>query len=135
MTLPAVLAPLAEIVPPEAAMRDLVLPMEVTAASHAAVDALPSPAMRALAWLYLDDLHRAHEICQSMDDPLGAHLHAIVHRREGDFGNALYWYRRAGVPDGEGARLVRDVAAGDRSPEAAERQRAEWSALAERVTA
>ena len=116
-------------------MRELIVGMDKTAYGSEAVDALPSPVLRALAWLYLDDLQRAHEICQSIDDPRGAHLHAIVHRREGDFGNALYWYRRAGGPDGEGVRLTRDVAAGDRSEEAVERQRAEWAALADRVAA
>lgn len=136
MTLPPTLAPLAQVVPPERAMRELVLPMEATAAGHEGlVGALPTDALRALAWLYLGDLERAHAVCQAMDDPLGAHLHAIVHRREGDYGNALYWYRRAGEPEGEGARLTRDVAAGDRSDEAVERQRTEWWALAERLAA
>ncbi len=136
MILPPTLSALREIVPPEEALSELVLPMEGATSGadrQAAVEALPTPALKALAWLYFDELGRAHEICQAMDDPLGAHLHAIVHRREGDFGNALYWYRRAGVPEGEGARLTRDVAAGDRSPAAVERQRDAWAALAARL--
>lgn len=136
MTLPPIFAPLGELVSPEEAMRELVLPMEGSASEgREVVAALPTPAFRALAWLYLDALEPAHDICQSIDGPLGAHLHAIVHRREGDYGNALYWYRQAGLSEGEGARLTRDVAAGDRSEAAIDRQRAEWSALAAQTAA
>ena len=119
-------------------MRDLVVPMRGNASPEVVgvVEAMDlSPAFEALAWLYLDELDRAHEVCQAMPDEIGAHLHAIVHRREGDFPNALYWYRRAGLADGEGASLTRTVEAGDRSETAVERQRAEWSALAARLAA
>lgn len=93
-----------------------------------------SPGQKALAWLYLDELERAHDICQSMGDPMGASLHAIVHRREGDFSNALYWWRRAGehpaLQGQDPVGLTKAVRDGDRSPEAVERQREEWAALA-----
>jgi hypothetical protein len=39
---------------------------------------------------------RAHEIAQDIEDADGAWVHAYLHRREGDAGNAGYWYRRAG---------------------------------------
>ena len=41
---------------------------------------------------------RAHELVQ--DDPSreAAWVHAYLHRREGDAGNARYWYARAGQP-------------------------------------
>ena len=42
--------------------------------------------------------NEAHEIAQSIDDPTGAWIHAYLHRKEGDLGNASYWYRRAGKP-------------------------------------
>lgn len=134
MIVPPTLAFLSDFVAPEGAMQALVLSMDETAPADAspAVDALSDPGLQALAWLYLDALEPAHRLCQTMEGPFGAHLHAIVHRREGDYGNALYWYRQAGQPDGEGARLTRDVAAGDRSASAVERQREEWSALAHR---
>ena len=45
---------------------------------------------------------RAHEIAQSVDDPTGAWIHAYLHRKEGDEGNAAYWYRRAGQPIAHG---------------------------------
>lgn len=41
---------------------------------------------------------RAHEIAQEVDDASGAWVHAYLHRKEGDLGNAGYWYRRAGQP-------------------------------------
>ena len=136
MILPLPLVELGALIPVEDAMRRLVVPMrgETSPEEIGMVEAMDlSPAFEALAWLYLDELDRAHEVCQTMDDPLGAYLHAIVHRREGDFSNALYWYRRAG--DEEGARLTRDIEADDRSEDAVERQRAEWSALAAHLVA
>lgn len=39
---------------------------------------------------------RAHEVAQDIDDATGAWVHAYLHRKEGDAGNAAYWYRRAG---------------------------------------
>ncbi len=39
---------------------------------------------------------QAHEIAQDINDTNGSWLHAYLHRKEGDFSNAGYWYRRAG---------------------------------------
>jgi hypothetical protein len=44
------------------------------------------------------DWHRAHEIAQEVEDAAGAWVHAYLHRKEGDLGNAGYWYRRARQP-------------------------------------
>jgi len=49
----------------------------------------------AALWLLADDLQIAHEICQNIPSSHGSALHAIVHRREGDFWNSNYWWRRA----------------------------------------
>jgi hypothetical protein len=38
----------------------------------------------------------AHAIAQDVDDADGAWVHAYLHRKEGDIGNASYWYGRAG---------------------------------------
>ena len=38
----------------------------------------------------------SHDLCQDVPDPAGAWIHAYLHREEGDFGNASYWYHRAG---------------------------------------
>lgn len=45
----------------------------------------------------------AHRIAQDVDTPAGAWVHAYLHRKEGDPGNAGYWYRRAGRPAASGA--------------------------------
>jgi hypothetical protein len=42
------------------------------------------------------DWDRAHRVAQDVDDEKGAWVHAYLHRKEGDLGNATYWYRRAG---------------------------------------
>ena len=41
------------------------------------------------------DWNKAHEIIQNIDDDTAAWIHAYLHRKEGDIGNADYWYRRA----------------------------------------
>ncbi|MBX7073948.1 MAG: hypothetical protein K1X71_12440 [Pirellulales bacterium] len=50
----------------------------------------------AALWLYHDYLDRSHTISQSIDSAEGSYWHAIMHRREGDFGNSKYWLRRVG---------------------------------------
>ncbi len=58
------------------------------------------------------DWARAHEIAQEVEDASGAWVHAYLHRKEGDLGNAGYWYRRARQPvatdslDEEWTRIV-----------------------------
>ena len=42
--------------------------------------------------------HQAHDLCQKVPDPAGSWIHAWLHREEGDYGNACYWYARAGKP-------------------------------------
>lgn len=43
-----------------------------------------------------DDWHKAHALVDSLNDPAACWVHAYLHRKEGDLGNADYWYRRAG---------------------------------------
>lgn len=40
----------------------------------------------------------AHDLCQTLPDPAGSWIHAWLHRQEGDYSNARYWYARAGKP-------------------------------------
>ncbi len=47
-------------------------------------------------WLLANDLDRSHVISQDHASVDGAFWHGIMHRREGDFGNAKYWFRRVG---------------------------------------
>ncbi len=58
-----------------------------------------SPLLRAL-WLDArNDWDGAHRLAQAVDTSDGSWVHAYLHRREGDQGNARYWYRRAGRPE------------------------------------
>jgi hypothetical protein len=42
------------------------------------------------------DWKKAHSIIQDLEDKTASWIHAYLHRKEGDIGNADYWYRRAG---------------------------------------
>ena len=57
-----------------------------------------SPALQALWHDAKGDWDRAHELAQQGDEKAGAWVHAYLHRKEGDEGNARYWYARAGRP-------------------------------------
>ncbi|MBK1439590.1 hypothetical protein JHJ32_06310 [Parapedobacter sp. ISTM3] len=39
---------------------------------------------------------KAHDLINDLTDNQSAHVHAYLHRKEGDLSNADYWYRRAG---------------------------------------
>jgi hypothetical protein len=78
--------------------------------------ATPPPVPPLLLALWHDargDWDEAHRIAQDIDDQGGAWVHAYLHRKEGDPGNAGYWYRRAGQPaasdsfEAEWRRIVR----------------------------
>jgi hypothetical protein len=56
-----------------------------------------SPALQALWWDAKGDWDRAHQRAQERDDKAGIHVHAYLHRKEGDQSNAEYWYRRCGA--------------------------------------
>ncbi len=96
-----------------------------------------SPAVAAGIWLYVDDLHRSHEISQSINEATGAYWHAIMHRRERDFWNSGYWLRkREGHPAMRWydsvdflRRVERDSASNPN--ELVEMQRTEWKTLFE----
>ena len=61
------------------------------------------------------DWDQAHKVAQDIDSSSGASIHAYLHRKEGDLGNADYWYRRAGRRaagdslDDEWKRLVSEM--------------------------
>jgi len=57
-----------------------------------------SPALEALWHDARGDFDRAHQLAQSDEGGAGDWVHAYLHRKEGDSGNAAYWYRRAGRP-------------------------------------
>jgi hypothetical protein len=45
-----------------------------------------------------DDWDASHNIAQDIHSNDGSWIHAYLHRKEGDAGNAGYWYRKAGKP-------------------------------------
>jgi len=55
-------------------------------------------ALSGLWWDAKGDWTRAHEFAQQDEGSEGSWVHAYLHRKEGDQGNAAYWYRRAGKP-------------------------------------
>ena len=56
------------------------------------------PLLRALWHDANSNWNEAHRIAQEIEDKAGAWVHAYLHRKEGDLGNAAYWYRQAGQP-------------------------------------
>jgi hypothetical protein len=62
-----------------------------------------SPALLALWHDGCGDWQRAHEVAQDIEEESGSWVHAYLHRKEGDVGNAHYWYRRAGVTPASGS--------------------------------
>jgi hypothetical protein len=56
------------------------------------------PSLAALWWAAKGEWDRAHQIVQDESSGDAAWVHAYLHRVEGDFSNACYWYRQAGQP-------------------------------------
>ena len=52
--------------------------------------------LRALWYDAKGDWQQSHNTIQDIDDTNAAWIHAYLHRKEGDIGNAEYWYNRAG---------------------------------------
>jgi hypothetical protein len=74
-----------------------------------------SSALAGLWWDGKGDWNRAHEAAQQDEGPDGSWVHAYLHRKEGDPGNASYWYSRAGKPvcqeslDAEWLSIIREL--------------------------
>ncbi len=64
-------------------------------------DDWPDPLV-ALWWDAKGNWKMAHEVVGTDETPDGAWVHAYLHRKEGDLGNANYWYREARKPMADG---------------------------------
>jgi len=47
-------------------------------------------------WLLYDFLDQSHSLSQNISTPEGSYWHGLMHRREPDYSNAKYWFRRVG---------------------------------------
>src|SRR5258708_1693969 len=66
--------------------------------SDAAARVSRSPPLSALWSASKGNWATAHKIAMNEETSEAAWVHAYLHRVEGDFGNAGYWYRQAGQP-------------------------------------
>ena len=51
--------------------------------------------LRAVELALADDWDAAHQLVQQHESADAAWIHAVLHKIEGDLGNARYWYSRA----------------------------------------
>jgi hypothetical protein len=83
---------------PDASVRPLLAALsEESFQPHVVRNRDMAAACRAGLWLRFDYLDESHKISQDIDTPEGSFWHGILHRREGDFDNAKYWFRRVGM--------------------------------------
>jgi hypothetical protein len=54
--------------------------------------------LKALWYDAKNDWETSHNVAQEIHNNDGSWIHAYLHRKEGDAGNASYWYHRAGKP-------------------------------------
>ena len=55
-----------------------------------------TPLLKALWYDGKNNWEMAHNVAQDINTDEGSWVHAYLHRKEGDLGNAEHWYRRGG---------------------------------------
>jgi len=105
-------------------------PADLFAGWAAVADPAAAAACLSALWLRFGFLDESHRLSQGIATVEGSFWHAIMHRREGDYANAKYWFRRVGehpvfaslkdaaadvalMGDGPAARVVAAQAAWD----------------------
>jgi hypothetical protein len=68
-----------------------------TLGSQKIVDRDAARCCLAALWLWHDFLDESHALSQDSGTIDGSYWHGIMHRREPDYGNAKYWFRRVPV--------------------------------------
>lgn len=80
----------------EAQARLDALTPETLVSPHTVADRSMALACCAGLWLRHDYLDESHRLSQEIATAAGSYWHAIMHRREPDFDNSKYWFRRVG---------------------------------------
>jgi len=72
------------------------LTVESAFAGHQVVDQQMAQCCISGLWLLHNFLDESHTISQDISTASGSYWHGIMHRREPDYPNAKYWFRRTG---------------------------------------
>jgi len=98
--------------------------------------------IRSALYLRFNFLNESHKVSQGIHSVEGSYWHAIMHRREPDYTNSKYWYRKVGahpalksLPNSDPFAFVDFCEAAEKDEtkraRAVEVQKKEWSALFE----
>ncbi len=106
------------------------LTLDAAFAPHVVRDRNMAMCCLSALWLYHDYLDESHMLSQEIETATGSYWHGIMHRREPDYANAKYWFRRVGshaiFPDLQ--QSAAELARGGAAPCLASQQR--WDPFA-----